>query len=110
MQQLTFDGLTLRQATMADEPRVEALLKAADLPLDGVHEALDCFVVAEDGDDLVGVAGIEECGGGAGSREQAYRSAMLLPKINVVRPCLLMVTSFPNLDRAAQRVASTSGM
>jgi amino-acid N-acetyltransferase len=62
MKQVTYEGLKLRQATMADEPRVEALLKAADLPLDGVHEALDCFVVAEEGNDLVGVAGIEECG------------------------------------------------
>jgi amino-acid N-acetyltransferase len=60
--EMMFDGLKLRRATMADEPRVEALLTAADLPLDGVHEALDCFVVAEEGNDLVGVAGIEECG------------------------------------------------
>jgi N-acetylglutamate synthase-like GNAT family acetyltransferase len=57
-----FDGVRLRLATRADEPRVEALLTASDLPLDGVHEALDCFVVAEEGSDLVGVAGIEECG------------------------------------------------
>lgn len=53
---------TLRLATAGDTPAVEALLTAAHLPLDGVREALPCFVVAEDGGRLVGVAGIEECG------------------------------------------------
>jgi N-acetylglutamate synthase-like GNAT family acetyltransferase len=56
-------GATLRLAVPADEASVEALLTAAGLPLDGVHEALPCFVVAEDAGDIVGVAGIEACGG-----------------------------------------------
>jgi N-acetylglutamate synthase-like GNAT family acetyltransferase len=53
---------TLRPATPADEPAVAALLTASALPLDGVHEALACFVVAEDEGAIVGVAGIEACG------------------------------------------------
>lgn len=52
----------IRPATLQDEPAVEALLTAAGLPLDGVHDALPCFVVADDDGDIVGVAGIEACG------------------------------------------------
>ena len=52
----------IRRATREDEAAVNALLTASHLPLDGVHEALTCFVVAEDAGDIVGVAGIEECG------------------------------------------------
>ena len=55
-------GATLRRATPADEPAVAALLTASALPLDGVHEALSSFVVAEDAGAIVGVAGIEACG------------------------------------------------
>jgi amino-acid N-acetyltransferase len=55
-------GATLRRATRGDETAVAALLTAAALPLDGVHEALPCFVVAEDAGEIVGVAGIEACG------------------------------------------------
>ena len=53
---------TIRLASPGDERAVEALLTANHLPLDGVHEALGCFVVAEDEGHVVGVAGIEECG------------------------------------------------
>jgi N-acetylglutamate synthase-like GNAT family acetyltransferase len=53
---------TLRPATRDDEPAVTALLTASGLPLEGVHEALPCFVVAEDAGEIVGVAGIEACG------------------------------------------------
>ena len=53
---------TLRLATLTDEPAVASLLTASGLPLDGVHEALPCFVVAEHAGDIVGVAGIEACG------------------------------------------------
>lgn len=56
------DTATLRLALRDDEPSVEALLTAANLPLDGVHDALPCFVVAEFGGEIVGVAGIEGCG------------------------------------------------
>jgi N-acetylglutamate synthase-like GNAT family acetyltransferase len=53
---------TIRLATASDAPAVEALLAASHLPLDGVREALGCFVVAHDEGRLVGVAGIEDCG------------------------------------------------
>ena len=53
---------TIRRATDADRSAVEALLTASHLPLDGVGDALPCFIVAQDGEQLVGVAGIEECG------------------------------------------------
>ena len=59
-QELT--GATLRLATPGDEPAVVALLTASALPLDGVHEALSSFVVAEERGEIVGVAGIEACG------------------------------------------------
>jgi amino-acid N-acetyltransferase len=55
-------GTTLRLATHDDESAVNALLTASALPLDGVHDALPCFVVAEEGGEIVGVAGIEACG------------------------------------------------
>ena len=56
------DTPTLRAASIADEPAVAALLVASGLPLDGVHESIPCFVVAEDAGEVVGVAGIEACG------------------------------------------------
>ena len=56
------DNATLRTASLEDEAAVSALLTTAGLPLEGVHEALLCFVVAEDAGEIVGVAGIEACG------------------------------------------------
>jgi N-acetylglutamate synthase-like GNAT family acetyltransferase len=55
---------TIRRATAQDAEAVEALLSASHLPLDGVRGALECFVLAEEGGRLVGVAGVERCGGG----------------------------------------------
>jgi len=51
----------VRPAAPTDLEAVERLLTASGLPLDGVREALPTFVVAEAGDDLVGVAGLEVC-------------------------------------------------
>ncbi|MDP1890298.1 MAG: arsenic resistance N-acetyltransferase ArsN2 [Gemmatimonadaceae bacterium] len=51
----------IRGATMADLPAVERLLTENQLPLDGVSEALNAFLVAESGGALVGVAGLEVC-------------------------------------------------
>jgi amino-acid N-acetyltransferase len=51
----------LRAAKDADLQKIERLLVANGLPLDGVAEALPGFVVAEHGDDIVGVAGLEVC-------------------------------------------------
>ena len=52
---------TLRPAIANDLSRVEALLTASKLPLDGVARALPAFVVAEHEGALVGVAGLEVC-------------------------------------------------
>ena len=51
----------VRPATGADLPAIEQLLTASDLPLAGVREALDTFMVAEVGRQIVGVAGLEVC-------------------------------------------------
>jgi len=53
---------TLRPASHADLAQVEAMLVAADLPVAGVAEFIRGFVVAEDGGELVGVAGVEAHG------------------------------------------------
>lgn len=55
------DEVMLRAARASDAEGVEALLAASGLPLDGVRESLPSFVVAEAGEELVGVAGLEPC-------------------------------------------------
>lgn len=50
---------TLRSARPEDEPAVLALLTAAHLPTDEVHEWLDHYTVAEENGEIVGVAGLE---------------------------------------------------
>ena len=51
----------LRPADPADLAAIEELLTASSLPLDGVRNALEGFVVAQSGERLVGVAGLEVC-------------------------------------------------
>lgn len=51
----------IRGATPSDLPAVELLLTQSGLPLDGVREALNGFLVAESAGALVGVAGLEVC-------------------------------------------------
>ncbi|WP_254769187.1 arsenic resistance N-acetyltransferase ArsN2 [Salinilacihabitans rarus] len=58
---MTDATLTLRRAD-ADLSYVESLLDANDLPSRDVRENPDCFYVASDGDDRVGVGGIERYG------------------------------------------------
>lgn len=53
------DTFTLRAARPGDLPRIEQLLTAAGLPIAGVADCLDDFTVAEAGDALAGVAGLE---------------------------------------------------
>jgi amino-acid N-acetyltransferase len=55
----------VRPATPEDLPAVERLLTASSLPLDGVRDAFSTFVVAQSGDDIVGVAGLEQAGSDA---------------------------------------------
>lgn len=61
MSTMTAPGAMLRPATSDDLSRVEALLAASKLPLDGVAHALPTFVLAEHAGDVVGVAGLEVC-------------------------------------------------
>ena len=51
----------VRRADPADLGAIERLLTASSLPFDGVGEALEGFVVAQSGDAIVGVAGLEVC-------------------------------------------------
>lgn len=50
---------TLRPATPADLDAIARLLEESKLPLAGVRESLEGFVVADHEDQLVGVAGLE---------------------------------------------------
>jgi amino-acid N-acetyltransferase len=59
------DAPVLRAAATADLPAVHGVLSDAGLPLAGVADALSTFVVAEYDGALVGVAGLELCGGDA---------------------------------------------
>lgn len=52
----------LRRATAADHEAVAALLRSADLPLDGVAGWLDRFWLAEDSARVIGAAGMERYG------------------------------------------------
>lgn len=63
----------IRTATSTDLPRIEALLTSSNLPLAGVKEALPGFVVAEQGNDIVGVAALEVCCDNALLRSVAVR-------------------------------------
>ena len=64
----------IRSASPSDLPAVEQLLKASDLPLDGVSGAFRDFVVAEAHGDVVGVAGLEIC-----KDDALLRSVAVLP-------------------------------
>jgi amino-acid N-acetyltransferase len=55
----------LSRARSEDWPAVRTLLAQAKLPLDGVPETLEHFVVARDGNDVIGVAGLEHYGSSA---------------------------------------------
>ncbi|HET7373920.1 MAG TPA: arsenic resistance N-acetyltransferase ArsN2 [Gemmatimonadaceae bacterium] len=57
----TMMAVEIRRPTENDLPAIERLLTASSLPLDGVREALPSFVLAEAGETLVGVAGLEVC-------------------------------------------------
>jgi amino-acid N-acetyltransferase len=52
---------TIRPAAPEDRTAVERLLAENSLPLDGVPASLAGFVVADTGEHIVGVAGLEVC-------------------------------------------------
>ena len=55
-------AITIRPATAAELPAVEALLREGKLPVDGVREMGNLLLVALDGDRVVGSAGLEVYG------------------------------------------------
>jgi amino-acid N-acetyltransferase len=62
MSSISFDSAPrVRRADPADLAAIERLLTASSLPFDGVGDALEGFVVAQSGDAIVGVAGLEVC-------------------------------------------------
>jgi amino-acid N-acetyltransferase len=67
------ENANIRPATAADFSAVERLLTESELPLDGVRESFGDFVVAESAGEIVGVAGLEICGGDALLRSVAVR-------------------------------------
>ena len=54
--------MQIRAATPDDLSAVEQLLVTNGLPIDGVDENFRTFIVAEDGDGIAGVVGIERYG------------------------------------------------
>jgi amino-acid N-acetyltransferase len=58
--------MTIEQARPSDRAAAEALLRGANLPLDGIDEHFGHFIVARGGDGaLIGLAGIEFYGASA---------------------------------------------
>ncbi|HEU4996004.1 MAG TPA: arsenic resistance N-acetyltransferase ArsN2 [Gemmatimonadaceae bacterium] len=56
-------SIRIRAATATDLPAIEDLLTSSDLPTAGVREALPGFLVAESDARIIGVVGLEHCGG-----------------------------------------------
>lgn len=52
--------MKIRKARTSDLPAVEELLVASKLPLDGVRDHFSDFIVAEDGNGIEGVVGLEK--------------------------------------------------
>jgi N-acetylglutamate synthase-like GNAT family acetyltransferase len=53
--------MQIRSATSKDLPAVEQLLRHSELPTVGVKDFINDFLVAEAGNDIVGVVGMEYC-------------------------------------------------
>jgi amino-acid N-acetyltransferase len=53
--------MQIRSATPKDLPAVEQLLRHSELPTVGVKDFINDFLVAEAGNDIVGVVGMEYC-------------------------------------------------
>jgi amino-acid N-acetyltransferase len=67
------DGeIVISGATAADIPTIKQLLVANDLPVDGIDDHWRTFIVARDGQDIVGCAGAE-----------AYQVAALIRSVAV---------------------------
>lgn len=68
-------AISIRPATPADRPALEALLTRTGLPIDGLAEHLDHFAVAVDRGAVIGSAGLEVYGPHA-----LLRSVAVLPE------------------------------
>lgn len=68
-------SIEIRPAGEADRPEIEQLLEASGLPLAGVAEALDEFLVAREGGRLTGAIGLELYGSAALLRSAAVDPA-----------------------------------
>jgi amino-acid N-acetyltransferase len=66
---------SIERATESDLDRVLALLGEVDLPVEGVIEHFEEFLVARDGDELIGCAGLERHGEAALLRSLAVSPA-----------------------------------
>ena len=66
--------MRIRSATKSDLAAVEDLLKASDLPTDGVRDNFSSFVVADDDGAITGAIGLEKYGSVA-----LLRSAVVSP-------------------------------
>ena len=64
--------MTIQSASAADRPAIEGLLRASQLPLDGLNDALRDAVVAREDGQVVGCAALE-----------FYRSGVLLRSVAV---------------------------
>jgi len=54
--------IDIDSATQRDLPAIEALLTACELPVEGVKDLVDEFVIARNNGRVVGVAAVEPCG------------------------------------------------
>ena len=72
---MTHQTVSLRPATGRDLSAVYRLLAASSLPLAGVADNLENFVVAESGGEVVGVTGLEVCRNNALLRSTAVDPA-----------------------------------
>src|SRR6266496_2099274 len=55
-------AFALRRASAGDLPAIEDLLVKTSLPVGGVDDLMDSFIVAEGGDRVIGAAGVERAG------------------------------------------------
>jgi amino-acid N-acetyltransferase len=90
--------ISIERALTTDRAAIEGLLEANGLPLDGLELALSTAVVARDGTDLVGCAGVEP-----------YGSAGLLRSV-CVAPSRRGERLGRRLVDAAESLASSRGM
>ena len=90
--------ISIEPAQVVDRAAIEALLEANGLPVDGLELAISTAVVARDGNDLVGCAGVEP-----------YGSAGLLRSV-CVAPGLRGAHLGRRLVDAAESLASSRGI